>query len=103
MLEFLLFSPEFPRSLRYCLRSAYGLLRRIWSDPNDDPEMHLSLARLGSLLDWLDLRAHTLDVSLIHEFLTYVVDETSAVCDHVSREIQGPPRSIAVGTTVPTQ
>jgi len=103
MLEFLLFSPEFPRSLRYCLRSAYGLLRRVWSDPNDDPEMHLSLARLGSLLDWLDLRASTLDVSLIHGFLTYVVDETAAVCDSVGREIQGPPRSIPAGSAAPPQ
>jgi uncharacterized alpha-E superfamily protein len=93
MVEFLLFSPSFPRSLRYCLRSAYGLLRRIWSeDPRDDPAQHASLNRLGALLDWLDTLEHGLDLGQIHSVLTHVVDETALICNAVGAEIQGPAR-----------
>jgi uncharacterized alpha-E superfamily protein len=92
MLEFLLLSPDFPRSLRYCLRSAYGLLRRVWSGPSDDFELHQSIAQLGELLEWLDLRADNLDLSIIHELLTHVVDQTGGICKQVMQEIQGPPR-----------
>ena len=90
IVEFLLLSPDFPRSLRYCLRAAYGLLRRIWSHPSDDPERHTSLTQLGELLDWLDAREDGMDLGRIHGLLTHVVDETSGVCSAVIREIKGP-------------
>jgi len=90
IVEFLLLSPDFPRSLRYCLRAAYGLLRRIWSHPSDDPEQHASLVTLGTLLDWLDSREGAVDLAQIHGLLTYVVDHASEVCSAVVREIQGP-------------
>lgn len=99
MLEFLLFSPEFPRSLRYCLRSAYASLRRVWSAKSakhDDPRLHPSVVRLGALLDWLDGRAGSLDLARIHGLLTHVVDETARICEYVGQEIHGPERPLSV-------
>jgi len=93
MVEFLLLSPEFPRSLRYCLRAAYGLLRRVWSAPTDDPEQHTSLGQLGELIDWLDAREHALDLGQMHGLLTHVVDRTSEICAAVVSEIKGPERA----------
>jgi uncharacterized alpha-E superfamily protein len=92
MLEFLLFSPDFPRSLRYCLRSAYGLLRRVWTTPIDDYQAHRSLSQLGELVDWLDVHADTIDIAFVHDLLTHVVDQTAAISNQVVQEIQGPPR-----------
>jgi uncharacterized alpha-E superfamily protein len=103
IVEFLLLSPDFPRSLRYCLRAAYGLLRRIWSHKSDDPEQHASLATLGTLLDWLDAREDGLDLGRIHGLLTHVVDETSKVCSAVIREIQGPELPASDAAMVQTQ
>ena len=90
IVEFLVLSPELPRSLRYCLRAAYGLLRRIWSHRSDEPERHASLGQLGALLDWLDAQEASIELGQIHPLLTHVVDETSAVCSAVVREIKGP-------------
>jgi uncharacterized alpha-E superfamily protein len=103
IVEFLLLSPDFPRSLRYCLRAAYGLLRRIWSHKSDDPAQHASLAQLGALLDWLDALEDGLDLARIHGLLTHVVDETSKVCSSVIREIQGPELPSSETTMVQTQ
>jgi len=92
MLDFLLFSPDFPRSLRYCLRSAYGLLRRVWTTPLDDYQLHRSLSQLGELVDWLDVHADNIDIAFVHDLLTHVVDQTAAISNQVVQEIQGPPR-----------
>ena len=92
MLGFLLFSDDFPRSLHYCLRSAYDLLRRVWSGRSDDFELHRSIAQLGELLEWLDVHENNLDLSIIHELLTHVVDSTGQISNLVVQEIQGPPR-----------
>ena len=89
-MSFLLFEPAFPRSLRYCLRSAHGLLERIWGSSRPGAHKRPSIARLDHLLEWLDEEASRLDVKEIHKLLTTVVDETIAICSHVSREIQGP-------------
>lgn len=50
-----------------------------------------SRARVAALLQWLDAQALSLDMAQIHKLLTHVVDETTAICAHVSEEIQGPP------------
>jgi hypothetical protein len=77
-------------------------LRRIWSHRSDDPESHDALMQLGTLLDWLDAREHSVDMSRIHGLLTHVVDETSSVCTAVLREIKGPELSadVASGSVV---
>ncbi|HTA18382.1 MAG TPA: alpha-E domain-containing protein [Polyangia bacterium] len=86
--EFLLFEERFPRSLRYCVRSAVALVRRIW------PEQLASiggapLARLAALDDWLGERKRDLLPSSIHDLLTHVVDEVAATCSETRQAISG--------------
>jgi uncharacterized alpha-E superfamily protein len=86
--EFLLFEERFPRSLRYCVRSAVGLVRRIW------PEQLASiggapLARLAALDDWLGERKRDLLPSSIHDLLTHVVDEVALTCSETRQAISG--------------
>lgn len=90
MVSFLLFEPAFPRSLRYCLRSGQGLLERIWGQPHPHEVPRASIGRLEHLLEWLDDAEKELDLGEIHKLLTTVVDETSMICTHIAREIQGP-------------
>lgn len=99
--QFLLFEPAFPRSLRYCLRSAKSLLAEIWpeTEPVEQP-LRSSVVerraprRTAELCDWLDDRAKTFaSVNGIHEVLTTVVDEIGAICTQISSEIQGPVRA----------
>ena len=86
---FLILERRFPRSIRYCVRSAYDRLCAI--RPPDD--RHLpggrSLEALSALDAWVD--ALTLeDVSgRIHDLLTHVVDEVSSVCDKIGSELLG--------------
>lgn len=87
MVEFLLLSRPFPRSLNYCLRSSLALLRQIW--PEATPG-RASVARVEALIAWLEAEGECLELSGIHDLLTHVVDETAAICLHVSEEIQGP-------------
>ena len=93
MVEFLLFEPGFPRSLHYCLKAAADQLGRIWTEPT-----HTSRARLASLIAWLESQKSEFDIGQIHPVLTYVVDETAAICAKISEEIQGPPRPVASPT-----
>jgi uncharacterized alpha-E superfamily protein len=90
MVAFLYFEEAFPRSLFYCLRTAHSLLRRIWPDPLPSGALPASRARLDDLLSWLKRRSADLDVARVHELLTHVVDESSAICALVSEEIKGP-------------
>lgn len=92
MVGFLLFEPSFPRSIAYCLKSSQGLLKRIWGEPAAGEAAPLSITQMQALIDWLDGQTKTLDLAQMHKLLTHVVDETTTVCSHISREIQGPPR-----------
>jgi uncharacterized alpha-E superfamily protein len=103
VVKFLLFSGSFPRSLRYCLRSGHSMLRRIWPEPVPSGRGRPSIERLESLLARLDEQEDMLDLSQLHELLTYVVDETTATCTHISREIQGPAPATVVATPVAAQ
>jgi uncharacterized alpha-E superfamily protein len=89
MVEFLLLSKEFPRSLNYCLRSSLAILRQIWPDPAPG---RASIKALEDLVPWLEAETDTeaFELSEIHRVLTHVVDQTAAVCGYVSEEIQGP-------------
>ena len=85
---FLLFEERFPRSLRYCVRSALGLMRRIW------PEQLAAiggapLARLAALDDWLGERKRDLLPSSIHDLLTHVVDEVGLVSSEARHAMSG--------------
>ena len=112
--QFLLFEPAFPRSLRYCLRSACSLLSEIWPlEPQPEPvaqPMRSSIVdrrspkRTAELCEYLDDRAKAFaGVNGIHELLTTVVDETGAICMQISAEIQGPTRAKPAGAQTQTQ
>ena len=89
MVEFLLLSREFPRSLNYCLRSSLSILRQIWPDQNPGRG---SIATLADLILWLEAETdnEAFELSEIHRVLTHVVDQAAVVCGQVSEEIQGP-------------
>lgn len=87
MVEFVLFEPSFPRSIRYTLKAAADQLSRIWTEPS-----HTSRARLASLLAWLESQSSEFEIGQVHPVLTYAVDEAAAICAHIAEEIQGPPR-----------
>jgi uncharacterized alpha-E superfamily protein len=86
--EFLLFEERFPRSLRYCVRSALGLMRRIWPAPAAVPAQ-APLRRLAALDAWLERQQDGLVASSIHELLTHVVDETALICGEVRHGMSG--------------
>ncbi|HVZ72465.1 MAG TPA: alpha-E domain-containing protein [Polyangia bacterium] len=85
--SFLLFEERFPRSLRYCVRSAVGLMRRIW--PDSSGVGRAPLARLTALDAWLAERQHDVQPSSIHDLLTHVVDEVAFACVDVRDGISG--------------
>jgi uncharacterized alpha-E superfamily protein len=86
--EFLLFEERFPRSLRYCVRSALGLMRRIW--PAELAAIGgAPLARLAALDAWLGERKRDLLPSSIHDLLTHVVDEVALVCSEARHAMSG--------------
>jgi uncharacterized alpha-E superfamily protein len=87
VVAFLLFEEQFPRSLRYCLRSSASILGGIWGDERG----HASLSRLRELDAWLDAQRRSFDVQRVHLTLTHIVDETSRICADIGLEIQGPP------------
>lgn len=90
MVDFLVFEPDFPRSLRYCLRSGHALLRRIWGEHDAGERTRAPIARLEHLLEYLDDESERLHFGAIHMLLTTVVDETAAICTQILREIAGP-------------
>jgi uncharacterized alpha-E superfamily protein len=87
---FLILEPRFPRSVRYCVRSAYERLCAI-----RPPEEHAlpggrSVERLGALDAYLARHSTAgLDPHEIHELLTHVVDEVHAICAEIGRELLG--------------
>lgn len=94
--RFLLFEPRFPRSIRHCAHAAYTRLCDIRPPESATLPGGNSLQRLQALLRWVTNKgADPFDAARVHDLLTYVVDETSAICDGIGRELlgYGPPRS----------
>jgi len=85
---FLLFEERFPRSLRYCVRSAVQLMRRIWPAPAA-ATAQAPLRRLAALDAWLERQQHDLQPSSIHALLTHVVDEVGLVCGEARHGMSG--------------
>jgi uncharacterized alpha-E superfamily protein len=86
--EFLLFEARFPRSLRYCVRSAVALARRVVS-PSAKGAMAAARARLEALDHWLDdQEAKGVPLS-VHALLTHVVDEAMATCSELQQGVEG--------------
>jgi uncharacterized alpha-E superfamily protein len=84
--RFLVSETAFPRSIAYCVHSAYERLCHI-----RPPEQHalpggMSLERLSVLDRWIDARASD---ERVHEVLTHVVDEIHAICSLLGTELFG--------------
>lgn len=97
VVSFLLLEPAFPRSLRYCARSALSVMRRIWPE-HDQGVAAPAIARMEALDRWLGLHEEDSLPSSIHSLLTHVVDEVSLVCGEVMQGITGAPAPMAVMT-----
>jgi len=86
--SFLMFEPDFPRSIRFCLDAAHS---RFFEHirPSDQPSLPgaETAARLRALAEWLRSRSYEELGSSIHGLLTRVVDETAEVCNVLSREL----------------
>lgn len=87
--RFLVLEPDFPRSVRYCIHAAWERLSAIRPPAAAGLPGGQSLARLGALMEWSDRCEDQLEQGGLHELLTHVVDETSAICDGIGRELLG--------------
>ena len=86
--SFLLFEDRFPRSLRYCVRSAMALAKRLVAEnPRKIPHKGTAaaLARLEALDVWLDEQEGNGIPLTVHTLLTHVVDEASLSCDDLQQ------------------
>ena len=86
--QFLLFEARFPRSLRYCIRSAVGLAQRL-APPQAKGPMAAARTRLEALDRWLDdQEAKGIPLS-VHALLTHVVDQAGATCGELQHGVEG--------------
>lgn len=88
---FLVLDPDFPRSIRFSVATACERLARlIPSGGAPGAPGAESLTRLRALDAWMALqRPAALEAGTVHDLLTRVVDETSAICDAIGKELLG--------------
>lgn len=87
---FLILEPRFPRSIRYCVHSSFDRLCHIRPLEEKSLPGGETLARLQALDQWMSSKnGDSLDPTGIHDLLTHVVDETSAICNGLGRELLG--------------
>ncbi len=92
VVSFLLLEPAFPRSLRYCARSALDVMRRIWPD-QDQGVAAPAIQRMAALDRWLGEQQEESLPNTIHDVLTQVVEEVSRVCGEVQQGLVGVPEA----------
>lgn len=93
--SFLIGEPRFPRSLRYCIRSAYERLCAIRPPEAAALPGEAVLRRLRALDAHLSgLGDAALPPEAVHGLLVRVIEETAAICTGVEEELLGaaPPR-----------
>ena len=87
VVSFLLFEARFPRSLRYCLRTALALFRRLALTKSGGTTA--ARARLEALDRWLDDQEKNGLPLSEHALLTHVVDEIGASCGELQGGFEG--------------
>jgi len=88
--RFLIGEDKFPRSIAYCVRSAYDRLCSIRPPTATDLPGGQVLERLRVLDELVRTERNELhDSNDVHELLTEVVDEAHAICDGLGRELFG--------------
>lgn len=88
--SFLISESAFPRSIAYCVHSAYERLCDIRPPEAHDLPGGVSLERLRVLDSWVtDRSKNPLGGRSVHELLTHVVDEVHAICGTLGKELLG--------------
>jgi len=88
--RFLISEPAFPRSIAYCVHSAYDRLCAIRPPESHDLPGGISLERLRVLDAYVsERRKEPLDASAVHDLLTHVVDEVHAIGGTLGQELLG--------------
>ncbi len=88
--RFLISETQFPRSIAYCVHSAYDRLAQIRPPEAHDLPGGVSLERLRVLDTWVAARIKDpLVGASVHELLTHVVDEVHAICGTLGKELLG--------------
>jgi len=86
--RFLLSETAFPRSIAYCVHSAYDRLCHIRPPDQHDLPGGASLEQLRVLDVWVTARAKE-PLGGVHDLLTHVVDEVHEICGTLGRELLG--------------
>jgi uncharacterized alpha-E superfamily protein len=89
--RFLIAETQFPRSIAYCVHSAYDRLCDIRPPADHDLPGGVSLERLRVLDAWVTARSAEplAGGAALHELLTHVVDEVHAICGTLGHELLG--------------
>lgn len=88
--RFLISEDAFPRSIAYCVHSAYDRLCDIRPPDAHDLPGGVSLERLRVLDTWVTARRkEPLAGEGVHDLLTHVVDEVHEICGTLGRELLG--------------
>ncbi len=88
--RFLISEVAFPRSIAYCVHSAYQRLNAIRPQDAHDLPGGISLERLRVLDTWVASRIkEPLVGASVHDLLTHVVDEVHAICGALGKELLG--------------
>jgi uncharacterized alpha-E superfamily protein len=88
--RFLISESAFPRSIAYCVHSAYDRLCAIRPPDQHDLPGGASVERLRVLDAWVAARGkEPLTGRSVHELLTHVVDEVHAICGTLGSEPLG--------------
>jgi uncharacterized alpha-E superfamily protein len=88
--RFLISEDAFPRSIAYCVHSAYDRLCDIRPPDQHDLPGGVSLERLRVLDTWVAARQkEPLAGAAVHDLLTHVVDEVHEICGTLGKELLG--------------
>jgi uncharacterized alpha-E superfamily protein len=92
--RFLISEDAFPRSIAYCVRSAFDRLCDIRPPEHHELPGGISLERLRVLDAWVRARdKEPLPGNAVHDLLTHVVDEVSEICGTLGSELLAAARS----------
>ena len=88
--RFLVSESAFPRSIAYCVHSAYDRLCAVRPPDRHELPGGVSLERLRVLDTWVAARQQEpLDGAAVHDLLTHVVDEVHEICGTLGKELLG--------------
>ena len=87
--RFLLSETAFPRSIAYCVHSAYDRLCHLRPPDHHELPGGASLEQLRILDAWVAARAKEPLAGGVHDVLTHVVDEVHEICGTLGRELLG--------------